>query len=56
MVYSEIVKETIEWAEKHESYEEFAKSLIESEKVAPGKYYPINEKLLDSLRNQNNTQ
>ena len=56
VVYSEIVKETIEWAEKHESYEEFAKSLIESEKVAPGKYYPINEKLLDSLRNQNNTQ
>jgi len=53
VVYSEIAQQVVEWAEKHESYEEFAKSLIESENVSPGKYYPIDEELLDSLRKPN---
>ena len=50
VVASQIAKEVIEWGETHELHEEFAKSLIESERVSPGKYYPINEEILNSIK------
>jgi regulator of RNase E activity RraA len=34
-----IVEQVIEWAEEHEAAEEWIKSQIQKENVAPGKYY-----------------
>ena len=39
VVAPSIAEEVIEWVEEHEKAEEHIKSLIESEDVAPGKYY-----------------
>ena len=35
-----IIEEVIDWVEEHEEVEEWIKTLIEKENVAPGKYYP----------------
>ena len=43
VVPKQLAEEVIDWVEEHEAVEEYAKSLIEKEKVAPGKYYPITE-------------
>ena len=39
VVAAGIAQEVIEWVEEHELAEEHIKSLVESENVAPGKYY-----------------
>jgi 5-oxopent-3-ene-1,2,5-tricarboxylate decarboxylase/2-hydroxyhepta-2,4-diene-1,7-dioate isomerase len=43
VVARQIAAEVIDWVEEHEQAEEYVKSLIEKEGVAPGKYYPITE-------------
>jgi regulator of RNase E activity RraA len=47
VVPKQLAAEVIEWVEEHEGAEEYVKGLIEKERVAPGKYYPISE---DTLR------
>ena len=39
VVAKSIASKVIDWAEDHENAEERIKSLIETENVAPGKYY-----------------
>lgn len=41
-----IASEVIDWVEEHEAVEEYIKGLIEKEKVAPGKYYPITDETI----------
>ncbi len=43
VVPRQAAEEVIDWVEEHEAVEEYVKGLIEQEKVAPGKYYPITE-------------
>ena len=43
VVAAAIASQVIEWVEEHEHAEEYVKSLIEREGVAPGRYYPISE-------------
>ena len=43
VVPKQVAAEVIEWVEEHEQVEEYVKGLIESENVAPGRYYPISE-------------
>jgi len=39
VVAAGIAEAVIDWVEEHEQAEEYIKALIESENVAPGKYY-----------------
>jgi 5-oxopent-3-ene-1,2,5-tricarboxylate decarboxylase/2-hydroxyhepta-2,4-diene-1,7-dioate isomerase len=41
-----IASEVIDWVEEHEAVEEYIKELIQKEKVAPGKYYPITDETI----------
>ncbi len=45
-----VVDEVIDWVEEHEAVEEFVKGLIQEEGVAPGKYYPITDDIIDRWR------
>jgi regulator of RNase E activity RraA len=43
VVANHLAAKVIDWVEEHEQVEEYIKGLIESEGVAPGKYYPITD-------------
>ena len=45
-----IIEEVIDWVEEHEEVEEWIKTLIEKENVAPGKYYPPTEEIIRQYR------
>ena len=45
-----IIEEVIDWVEEHEEVEEWIKTLIEKENVAPGKYYPPTEETIRQYR------
>ncbi len=50
VVPRQVAREVLEWAEEHEAVEEYIKGLIQKEKVAPGKYYPITEETVKRYR------
>ena len=48
-----IIEEVINWVEEHEEVEEWIKTLIEEENVAPGKYYPPTQETIEEWRKLN---
>ncbi len=50
VVPKHVAREVLEWVEEHEAVEEYIKGLIQKEKVAPGKYYPITEETVKRYR------
>ena len=48
-----IIEEVIDWVEEHEEVEEWIKTLIEKENVAPGKYYPPTDEIVRRYHENN---